>query len=425
MKICIIGAGIVGKYLAENLSKEGYEIAVVDKDKEKLIPLVEKYDLLAIHCDILNENCINKIKDFNLFIVATNRDEINISVASLIRATLKTPKIIVRTKKTSLYNSQLASFLNIEIFDKYEEVIKTIDNIIKYPFISSIYEFEDGKLVLFTYKVQKSDILNGKKLIDLKDIRNKLKFTIALIERKEDKIIPSGSTEIKEGDNLYILIEWENLSRWVDSLKGKRETIHSIYILGYSRLTVYLIKHLNNNFKIKVFEPDFKKCEELAIEFPNILVLNTSLTDKETLIEEEIGKADLVISPTHREDSILASILSKQLGAKKIIAVIENPEYERIVSALGIDVPIVSRKLIGKKVYKAIKHRKILDSFDLGGEISLKEIIVDKKLNDKKVYQISKKDFVILSLERDGKLFLVNGNTVLKKGDILVVLEKK
>lgn len=30
MKICIIRAGVVGKYLAENLSKEGYEIAIID-----------------------------------------------------------------------------------------------------------------------------------------------------------------------------------------------------------------------------------------------------------------------------------------------------------------------------------------------------------------------------------------------------------
>lgn len=425
MRICIIGAGVVGKYLAENLSKEGYEIAIIDKDRKKIIPVVENLDVLAVECDVLKDRCIYKLKDFDLFIVATDRDEVNISIALLLRAILKTPKIIVRTKETILSDREIASFLDIEIFDTYNEVITTIDNIIKYPSISSIYEFEDGKLVLFTYKIKKDDFLNGKRLIDLRDIRKTLKFTVALVERNNTKIIPSGSTQLLEGDNIYILLEKNNLHHWLGKFLIRNEIIRNIYILGYSKLGFHIIEHLYNKFNIKVFEPDLKKCEELATRFPKILVLNTSLTDKETLIMEEIGNADLVISPSHREDSILASILSKQLGAKKVMAVIENPEYERIISTLGIDIPIVSRKLIAKRVYRAIRHRRILDSFDLGEEISLKEILVDRELRDKKVHQISKENFIILSLERNGELYLVDGNTQLREGDILLVLERK
>jgi len=425
LKICIIGAGVVGSYLAENLSKEGYEIAVVDKNRDRIINLMENFDILGLECDVLKDECIHNLKNFDLFIVATEKDEVNISIALLIKAILKSPKIIIRTRDFIYFNAELSKFLGVEIFNSYREVLATINNIIKYPSVSSIYELEDGELILFTYKIKREDFINGKKLIELKNFREKLKFTVALVERNKKKIIPSGSTTLLEGDYIYILLEKKYLKDWLSQVSNDKGIIKKIYILGYSPLAVYIIDNLYNNFNIKIFEPDLKKCEELAERFPKILVLNTSLTDRESLIMEGIGDADLVISPSHREDGILASILSKQLGAKKVIAVVENPEYEDIVSTLGIDVPIVSRKLIAKRVYKAIRSKGILDSFDLGDEIHLKEIYVDDKFNGKKVYQISRDNFIILSLERDKKLMLVDGNTELKEGDILLVLEKK
>lgn len=425
MKICIIGAGVVGSYLAGSLSKEGYEIAVIDKNRDRIVNLVENFDILGLNCDVLKDSCIHNLKNFDLFIVATEKDEVNISIALLIKAVLNSPKIIIRTRDFISFNEELSNFLDVEIFNSYREVLTTINNIIKYPSVSSIYELEDGELVLFKYKVRGKDFLNGKRLVELKDFREKLKFTVALVERNKEKILPSGSTTLLEGDYIHILLEKKHLKDWLTQVSNDEEIIKSIHILGYSPLAVYIIDNLYNDFNIKIFEPDLSKCEELAERFPKILVLNTSLTDRENLIMEGIGNADLVISPSHREDGILASILSKQLGAKKVIAVVENPEYEDIVSTLGIDVPIVSRKLIAKRVYKAIRSKRILDSFDLGDEIHLKEIYVDKKFNDKKVYQISKDNFIILSLERNKRLYLVDGNTELKEGDILLVLEKK
>ena len=36
MRILIVGAGVVGFNLAQELSKEGHDIAIIDQDREKM-----------------------------------------------------------------------------------------------------------------------------------------------------------------------------------------------------------------------------------------------------------------------------------------------------------------------------------------------------------------------------------------------------
>ncbi len=427
MKICIIGAGVVGSYLAKNLSKEGYEVAVIDKDKSKINEISKNIDVIAYNCDAFNENCISIVKDYDLFIIATNSDKTNLAITLILRAVLGKKKILVRVNDDTLSKPEIEKFLGIEIFNAYTEVLKVINNIIKYPFISSLYELEEGDLILFTYKISSDDKFFNKKLLEFKNIRENLPFTIALIERNLEKIIPTGDTILKEGDIVYILLEKNNLKKFIETFNLPNKEVKNIFILGYSKLVLKILEELTKlkKSKIKFIDGNLANCELVAEKFPNILVLHSKLTDEEFLKAENIGNADLVIGSSSSEEGILACILSKQLGAKKVLAMLEQPELEKLVYSLGIDVPIVSRKLLARKVYKKIKHRGFLDTFELSDDINIFEIYVNKDLAGKKVYEISKRNFVILSIEREGKLKIVHGNTILKENDILIVLQKE
>ena len=427
MRICIIGAGVVGSYLAKNLSKEGYEVAVIDRSRERINEISKTIDIVAYNCDAFNDECIFSVKDYDLFIIATNSDKTNIAITLILRAVLGKKKILVRVNDDTLSRKEIENFLGIEIFNAYSEVLKVIENIIEYPFISSLYELEEGNLIVFTYKVNRDDRLNNKKLMDFKEIREVLPFTIALLNRDGKEIIPQGNTTLREGDTVYILIERENLEKFAKEFNLPNKKVEKIYILGYSKLVLKILEKLSeyDKLKIKFFDGDLNNCEKVAELFPNILVLNSKLTDEEFLKSEGIGNADLVISSGLNEEGILASILAKQLGAKKILALLEQPELEKIVYSLGIDVPIVSRKLLARKVYKKIKHRGFLDTFELSEDINIFEIPVDKKMAGKKIAEIGKKNLIVLSIERNGKLFIAYGNTILKEGDILIILQKE
>ena len=48
MKSIICGAGVVGQSIAEKLSKEGFEITIIDESKENLKKVLETLDVKTI-----------------------------------------------------------------------------------------------------------------------------------------------------------------------------------------------------------------------------------------------------------------------------------------------------------------------------------------------------------------------------------------
>ena len=48
MKVVILGAGKVGESLARNLSQDGYDISLVDLNKNKIDYLQDRLDVAAI-----------------------------------------------------------------------------------------------------------------------------------------------------------------------------------------------------------------------------------------------------------------------------------------------------------------------------------------------------------------------------------------
>ncbi len=424
MKICIIGAGVVGSNLARRLSMEGYEISIIDRDKNKVEDLQNKFDISAYSCDAFDIKCIRECEDYDFFVIVTNKDEVNLSIALMLKAVFSKEKVLVRVDREMLSKREIEDFLNIEIINTFNEIYKNIEMFINYPFMTYFNEFEEGDFVLFGYKVG-DDKLKNIHISELKTIREIIPFTIVAIERDNKILIPSGKRVLLEGDIIYILLHRKHLNSFIKEFRIKNKPVESIFFLGISSLGENLIRKFieKDNLYITVIEPDLNKCEKLAEEYPDITIIHGNFTDKEVLEKENVANADLIISASYKEDSILACILLKKLGAKKVLALIEQPEYEEIAHSLGIDIPLVSRKLVARKVYRKIKHRGFLDVFELMENIHIYEISVDKNMSGKTVSEISKGNFVILGLKRDNELKIVTGNTILQEGDILIILE--
>ena len=168
-----------------------------------------------------------------------------------------------------------------------------------------------------------------------------------------------------------------------------------------------------------------EKCERIAEEFPEVLVIHGKTTDEELLEREGISEADIVLSMTYSEEGILACILSKTLGAKKIVALVDKPEYEEISNLLGIDMTIVPRKLVARKVYQKIGHKGFIDIFELKKDVHVFEKKVGKDLDGEHISDIFKENTLVLAVKRDNSLYIASGKTVLKEGDYLILMEAR
>ena len=146
-------------------------------------------------------------------------------------------------------------------------------------------------------------------------------------------------------------------------------------------------------------------------------------TDLDFLIEEEIGKSDVVVSTTESDEkNLLICLLAKSLGAKKAIAKVEKGVYVKLFEKVGIDVALNPRKVT---FYEVMKHLRLMQTHtlvDVSG-MTILEISVEKEdLSGKKIAEISlPKKSIIGGILRGEECLIPKGDTTLKMGDKLLI----
>ena len=119
MKIIIVGAGQVGRTLAENLVGENNDISVVDVDGEKLRELQDRMDLKVVtgqgcHPDVLRNA---GAEDADMVIAVTSDDATNMITCQICSSLFNTHKKIARIRSNQIlkHSKQLFHKLHIPI----------------------------------------------------------------------------------------------------------------------------------------------------------------------------------------------------------------------------------------------------------------------------------------------------------------------
>lgn len=104
MKIIILGCGKVGYTLAEQLTREGHDITVIDSKEDKLESACNKLDLIGVHGNgtsyLVQEEA--GVEDADLMIAVTDLDEINL-LACLIAKKAGNCQTIARVRNPEYY----------------------------------------------------------------------------------------------------------------------------------------------------------------------------------------------------------------------------------------------------------------------------------------------------------------------------------
>ena len=82
MKIVIAGSGKVGAVLAEQLSKIGHDIIVIDIEPENLVYVENTFDVMCVEGDAASPAVLQEvgITSCDLLIAMTGSDEINLLI---------------------------------------------------------------------------------------------------------------------------------------------------------------------------------------------------------------------------------------------------------------------------------------------------------------------------------------------------------
>lgn len=203
LNIIIVGCGKVGTTLIEQLSKEGHDITIIDKDAQKVQEIASYYDIMGLVGNGASYNIQMEagIEDTDLIIAVTNSDELNL-LCCIVAKQVGNCATIARVR-TPDYSSEagyireklgLAMIINPEL-----EASKEASRILYLPTALEVNSFAHGQAEMVKFKLPKDNILSGMTIAYLgRNIASDI--LICAIERHGTVYIPSGDFQMEAGD---------------------------------------------------------------------------------------------------------------------------------------------------------------------------------------------------------------------------------
>ncbi len=429
MKIIIFGANEIGYMIASQFHTAN-DIIVIDEEKKK-IDAFNKLDISFIDGNASNIDILNQtnIKNADAFIACTDSDELNIIACLTAKRICDICTMCFVRKegyKASLGLAKDAEFNGDFYIDNViwpqELLTQEIFRIITVAKALDVENFAGGKARLLEYKIAENSPLVNQLVKNCDFPKDTL---IVGITREEELFIPSGETVLHQDDKVIFM----GLSHSLDILAGKffheKEFVKNVAIIGGGSVGLKLAKSLEDlKLNIKIIERDEARCNELAEELENTLVINGDGTDLELLNEEDINSSDVVVSVTNNDEkNLLCSLLAKQLGVKRVISRVSKITNASLFEKVGIDITISSINAALNEIKSNLcgTNIGILATVEQGkGEVlrillpeDFKQIkIMDLKLPAKGIVGI---------VQRRNRIIIPNGTTQLMSGDNLII----
>lgn len=429
MRIIIFGANEVGAMIASQFYTAN-DITVIDDEKNKL-DTFNKLDISFVDGNASNIDILNQanIKKADAFIACTDSDELNIIACLTAKRVCDVCTMCFVRKegyKASLGLAKDAEFNGDFYIDNViwpqELLTQEIFRIITVAKALDVENFAGGRARLLEYKIAENSPLVNQMVKNCSFPKDTL---IVGITRDDELSIPNGETVLHQDDKVIFM----GLSHSLDILAGKffheKEFVKNVAIIGGGSVGLKLAKSLEDlKLNIKIIERDEARCNELAEELENTLVINGDGTDLELLNEEDINSSDVVVSVTNNDEkNLLCSLLVKQLGVKRVVSRVSKITNASLFEKVGIDITIssISAALNEIKSNLCGTNIGILATVEQGkGEVL--RIILPEDFKTSKIMDLKLPAKGIVGIvQRRNRIIIPNGTTQLMSGDNLII----
>ena len=436
MKIVIAGAGVVGESLCSELSAEGNDVILIEKEEKILNKIVENYDITGLVGNGASyETLLEAGTDTaDIFIAATESDELNI-ISSIIAKKLGTKFTIARVRNPE-YSSNMQFVregLGISLMiNPEQETAKSIANKLMFPVALSVENFFGQRAGFISIRVQKDNFLNGMQLKEL-EFSSKDKVIICTVRRGEDVFIPSGDFTILEGDIVHIAGSKEAVHKFYDKIEKSNLKIDSALLVGGGTISHYLIgKLLENRIKVKVIENNKERAEKLSEAYPKAIVIRGDEADQEFLMQERISNYDAtaILTDSDEENAVITMFVNSITNSKLITKMSRTlliPMLEKNTRTSAV----VPKKVISDMIISVVRSKANMRGSTMSFlyrlenqvefitfEINENSNAIDIPLKDLKI----KKGMLIASILRNGKMIFPGGNDVIKSSDSVMIV---
>lgn len=155
--------------------------------------------------------------------------------------------------------------------------------------------------------------------------------------------------------------------------------MRSFCVIGLGCFGFALAKSLiARKCQVMVVSPDAEQVNLLADEAAYAVIGDP--TNEATLRTAGVADYDcaVVCIDDSMNDSILATMILKDLGVKEVVARAMNDRHRRVLDRLGADMVVFPEEDMGDRIAQILAKKDILDYFSFSEECSIAEIHVPK-----------------------------------------------
>ena len=435
MKIVVAGTGTLGFTVARKFSEERHDVVLVGEDEDALRRAQDVMDVGAVAGKASTPSVLLQagLRSADILVAVTGSDETNI-VACLIAETVSERIARVARIHDPAYLGEKGiidkSSLSIDlVISPEEEVARAVSALAATPGASDVLEFADGQVQVFGVEVDRRSPMAGKPIGDLRR-RPDEKLLVAGVYRDELVSAPSGDTRVTAGDTLFFVSDKPSVRR-VLARMGKRWTrTRNVIIAGGGWEGVSIARRLSaDGIHTKLIERDPLLCQRLSQMLGDTLILNGDCMDEALLADEGVRRAELFVAALGNEtENILAALLAKRFGARRVAALVDRPEYMPFASTIGVDVvvspllaalnPILQLARPGRVLAVRTLRENLVEGIEF---VAAEESgIVGLPLAMLRMPHGS----LVGAIVRDGEVIVPDGSSVVRPGDSVVLFAR-
>ncbi len=437
LNIIIVGCGKIGATLIEQLSKEGHDITIIDKNSKKIQEITNLYDIMGFTGNGASYSVQMEagIENADLIIAVTDSDELNLLCCTV--ATQVTDCAAIARVRTPDYSQEigyvreklgLAMIINPEL-----EAAREAARILYLPTALEINSFAHGQAELVKFKVPEGNILHEMTIAQLgKNIENDI--LICAAERNGEIYIPSGNFKILAGDVLSFVASRKAIRHFFATIGFQTKRVKNTMIIGGGKVAYYLAKQLlQMGISVKIIEQNQARCEELSLLLPKAIIINGDGTDQDLLTEEGLEYAESFVPLTDiDEENILLTLYAKHVSQAKVITKVNRRTFRGILNNLDLGSVVYPRYIACEAIIAYVRAKKnsidrnietLYHMFDHRVEAIEFRIQEGSPVTDIPLKDLSlKKDLLISFINRNGKILIPSGQDSIQVGDTVMIV---
>jgi trk/ktr system potassium uptake protein len=219
MYIIVVGGGKVGYYLTKQLLADGHEVAVIEKNKQKVEQIANDLGSVSIHGDGSDARPMQEagMSRSDLVVAVTGDDEDNLIVCQMAKKKFGVKRTIARINNPK--NEHIFGVLGIDVtVSPVDVLVAQIEREIPAHSLIHLLTLRDVGASFVEKQVGANSPVVGKSLnaLDLPD-----DFLVPLVIRNGKAIIPNGQTVLQAGDEIVAVSTLEQEGTLERLLRGE------------------------------------------------------------------------------------------------------------------------------------------------------------------------------------------------------------